>query len=68
MKAMNLQDRLTIDTLLPGYFAACARREFDAALEAQQAAIANLAEAVQRRRTQAALEAQQDFWKSRGLQ
>jgi hypothetical protein len=65
---MTLQDRLTIDALQPGYFAACARREFDAALAAQQAAIADMAAVVRQLRIQAALESQHQFWKGRGLQ
>ncbi|MCO5763779.1 MAG: hypothetical protein NHG36_20135 [Chromatiaceae bacterium] len=65
---MTLQDRLTIDALQPGYLAACARREFDAALAAQQAAIADMGAVARQLRTIAAMEAQQSFWKSRNIQ
>jgi hypothetical protein len=65
---MTLQDRLTIDALLPGYLAACAKREFDTALAAQEAAITKMAARATAVRMGAALESQRQFWKSRGLQ
>ena len=61
---MNLQDRLTIDALWPGYLAACARREFDAAIDAQQAAIARMASITRQTRIAAAMAAADEFWKS----
>ena len=64
---MKIHDRLTIDALYPGYLAACARREFDAALIAQQAAIADMGAVARQLRMAAAMKSQQAFWKSRGL-
>ena len=64
---MKLHDRLTIDALYPGYLAACARREFDAALAAQQAAIADMGTIARQMRTIAATIEAHQFWKSRNF-
>ncbi len=59
---MTLHDKLTIDALLPGYLAICARREFEAALAAQQAAIEKMASITRQTRIAAAMAAADEFW------